>query len=73
MDFIDNIRYVRWDGDSVGPGVQYMISFVAGCRELCRKPKGLSMFHLSCFCSQQIVLDLPEVSFRWDWRRVRFI
>ena len=22
MVFIDIIRYVRWDGDSVGPGVQ---------------------------------------------------
>ena len=40
-----------------------MVSLLSGYLKLCRKPKVLSMFRLSSFCSPHIALDLPEVEF----------
>ena len=40
-----------------------MISFLAGCLELCRKHKVLTMFRQSCLCLQHVVFDSPDVMF----------
>ena len=61
--FIDNLHYAFVVEDNVRPEVGDMVSFLAGCPELRRKPEVLTMFPLSCLCLTHVAMNLPEVRF----------
>ena len=64
MHFIDDVRSAFLDEDSVGPEAGVTISFSSGRLKMCRKPRNLAIFHMSCLCLKHIVLDSLEVKFR---------
>ena len=63
MIFIDDVRYASLEEDKVGPEFGDMVSFFSGSPELCRKPKVLTMFQLSCVFLPHVPLDILDVRF----------
>ena len=63
MHFIEHLRYIYLDEDSVGSEVEDMISFLAYCPEYCCEPKVTTIFRLSFLSLPHVVLVSPEVTF----------